>query len=235
VIELSREQLKKRFRQNYDNNRGWYYTDGLPVADPQQVISVTDDKMLFEWSAKLTLQAFKDSKTLQYLDVEMYPSNPLPEHVSISMVEIWKSVCDNSEKLSYSTCGDLVWKSSNVFKLSSLHSAECSTEKVKIILKADVNMRKPLETFMSKRVFDLFENGKHTDVVLTVKGEKFKAHKALLMEKSPVFEAMVRKRINSAQNLARNAPKITILNLKLVLNLRFEVMGRKCLEICSFR
>jgi hypothetical protein len=45
---------------------------------------------------------------------------------------------------------------------------------------------------MGKSVAGLFNNGKYTDFIVSVKNWKFKCHKAMLMEKSPVFEDLVR-------------------------------------------
>lgn len=43
---------------------------------------------------------------------------------------------------------------------------------------------------LSKNFYDLYLEGKYTDVTLMCKGKEFKAHKVLLVSRSPVFKAM---------------------------------------------
>lgn len=81
-----------------------------------------------------------------------------------------------------------IWLANNVYQINE------KLDKLKFAFEADVYIEKPLSSYlnMGKSVAGLFNNGKYTDFIVSVKNWKFKCHKAMLMEKSPVFEDLVR-------------------------------------------
>jgi hypothetical protein len=82
---------------------------------------------------------------------------------------------------------------SNTWSAHSISVTNLNSTVVEFMLEADVYIEHSLESLMnmSESVVDLFENGKFTDLILSVQETKFRCHKAMLMEKSPVFLAMV--------------------------------------------
>jgi hypothetical protein len=83
---------------------------------------------------------------------------------------------------------------SNAWTANNVCSINDDSTSLVFLLEADVFVKQSFESLMnmSDSVAGIFENGKFTDLTLSVDDQKFKCHKAMLIEKSPVFQAMVR-------------------------------------------
>lgn len=87
------------------------------------------------------------------------------------------------------------WVLSSVLKFDEVYSTGCCMMSVfEFIIGFDLFLtekdRKLYSSQVAKSISN-FENQKYSDVTLITKEKKFKVHKAILMERSPVFERMV--------------------------------------------
>jgi hypothetical protein len=139
-----------------------------------------DNKSLFDWTARMKLS------NAQYLTLTV----ECPPNVEVVSAKLFKVKCSqcSSESTTMTQDASKVWTAENIVPLFNETSLD------NFLLEADVYIEHSLESMlnMSETVATLLENGKYTDLILSVKNQKFKCHKAMLMEKSPVFEAMVR-------------------------------------------
>jgi hypothetical protein len=179
--------VKQCFQLYGDGYGGHYYTDNQSAADPRRLAHAVDDQNLFKWTARVKLENYSQTsgRTTQYLSIIIVcDSGTLVSNLRIFK----KDCCDCSKLVSLAQDATHGWIAKNFCKIDTALAS------LEFVLEADVNMPYELESLMnmSESVVGLFESGKYTDLILSVQDQKFRCHKAMLMEKSPVFEAMVR-------------------------------------------
>jgi hypothetical protein len=144
-----------------------------------------DDKELFKWTATIIRTTFEK-------DYKLRVEGNFHDKVIISNVKLYKINCDNSlNSLEILTHSPNTWSVQNALKHDSVFSDGCDASEIEFRLTADLYLREPLQLVVSKSVLNQFENAKYSDLDIVVKDEIFHVHKAILMERSPVFEAMV--------------------------------------------
>ncbi len=86
---------------------------------------------------------------------------------------------------------NIKWHASNVLDLKHVHSNACFSTLYQFVLEIDLFYSEPKISEVTKSFID-FENSKFADLIVAVKKKEFKVHKVILMERSEVFERMVR-------------------------------------------
>jgi hypothetical protein len=173
--------VKQCFQQQYDlDDEEYYYTDDQPADDPRKTSSTMDNKNLFDWTARVKL----DGLVGYYLDLII----ECPTNAAVVKAKLFKMKGFQRTEISLELSQDV----SNVLIAKRVCDINESLP-LEFDFEAHFYIHNCLESMlnMSESVAGLFENGKYTDLILSVKNEKFRCHKAMLMEKSPVFEAMV--------------------------------------------
>jgi hypothetical protein len=144
---------------------------------------VFNDKKFFKWRLIITRLGFDNVYPLQIV-------GSFNEKVLVSNVKLWKINCGNSKtdlKVDHSDGRSWLVQNAQNF----IFSDGCQAPDIEIRLSADLYLREPLQSMISNSALNLFENAKYSDLNIISGGQTFRVHKAILMEKSPVFEAMV--------------------------------------------
>ncbi len=71
-----------------------------------------------------------------------------------------------------------------------------------------MKLEKETNLKMSENIERMFQEGKYTDVVISLDGGEFRAHKCVLFERSPVFADML------AQKEAKDQEKLVLKGIK---------------------
>jgi hypothetical protein len=187
-FQFDLSSVKQCLQQQTNHNYGiYYYTDTQPADDSRKIYRTMDDKNLFDWTARMKLEPYNPtsgSTPNQYLNltVECEPG------ILVMNAKIFKmNCCQRSVSNSIFQEDSNAWTAKNVCSIAA-------DSKIDFLMEADVYVKQSLESLMnmSESVAGIFENGRFTDLILSVDDQKFKCHKVMLLEKSPVFEAMVR-------------------------------------------
>lgn len=186
-FSFQRDLVKRRF---LNRSADVYYQND---ANSGNVVPINDNKKLFEGSAKLSIAP----DCLYCLNLEIV--GVIPENAVIENIKLTKNNCDSSEVELDIVSHDFKkksWLSTKAFNLNHIHNTACSKIDLEMKLMMNLYLREPLNNYISDKIPNLFENAKYSDIIVSVNDKKFKAHKAILMERSPVFEAMVRTVLN---------------------------------------
>jgi hypothetical protein len=156
----------------------------------------TDTTVLFSGSTSGT-NSFTGSASLSsgssYISLTIDGSFS-DKNVCIGATKLYKINCDRSRKsveITLNVNSDkLQWTSKSVLNTDEVHSKICTNSFYEFILEIDLLYSLSISSALSKSID--FKHSKYTDTIVAVKNEQFKVYKAILMEKSLVFERMVR-------------------------------------------
>jgi hypothetical protein len=182
--------IKKCYKQQ--NDRYHFFVDNQPADDPRKASCAMDNKSMFNWTARVKLEKHvENTSSGDYYIQQLSLTIDCPQDVEILNAKVFNiKNCNqcSSEPIIVTQDASKVWTVKKIYTIGK------SSPLIHYILEADVYVQQSLESMlnMSESVVGLFENGKYTDLIFSVKNQKFRCHKAMLMEKSPVFEAMVR-------------------------------------------
>jgi hypothetical protein len=167
-----------------ENSRNYY------VANPVSDTEAMDNKKFFTWTASGNYEQFNSCQSKKFKITIKGPSNV---HVTNAKFFVVKCVRGHEENDRICTQCDqkpcaIIQTQQNVW----IADIEFNFPRL-FCFKADI-IRQISPYFLNivKNVSGLLTTGRYTDLVVFAKDQKFKCHKAMLMEKSPVFEAMVR-------------------------------------------
>ncbi len=113
---------------------------------------------------------------------------------TVGKANLYKRNCDNELKfveIIWESSAEFKWTAPRVLDLNHVHSNACTSLFIEFVMKIDLFCSDPIISEVSKTLFD-FENTKYYDTIVAVKEKQFKVLKSLLMERSEVFEKMVR-------------------------------------------
>jgi hypothetical protein len=143
---------------------------------------------MFDGYATLTLDP---SKTTLSLTIN---GSLADQKFSVGNAKLFRRNCNNELKTV-----DIVqkasvkpqWVASSVVDLKYAHLSTCTSTVFEFVLKVYLFYSEPKISEVARSFVD-FENARYSDMIVAVKEKEFKVHKAILMERSPVFETMVR-------------------------------------------
>ncbi len=143
-----------------------------------------DDKNIFQWTAKLA-----ESDNLQE-NYKLIIEGHFHEKVIVSNFKLYmENYYNSANDLEVHQSTESSWFVQVAHNFLFPGGSEAVESEIR--LTADLNLHEPLPLLISKSVFSLFENAKYSDLNLIVRDQIFHVHKSILMERSPVFEAMV--------------------------------------------
>ncbi len=146
----------------------------------------TDNKKLFTWTANLNYEQVSKAVKVTIIG---------PSDVHVTNAKFFLVKCNQSHTGIGKLCRQCDQKPCAIIQTQqNVWIADIGLDfPQRFSFKADiVRQISPYILSTIKNVTGLLTTGRYTDLVVFVKDQKFKCHKAMLMEKSPVFEAMVR-------------------------------------------
>jgi hypothetical protein len=188
TFKFERASLKRCFLRH---NSGTYYLNTNEKSHNSfRTAQGTDARKLFDGNAVLSLDSL-----LTTVSITIDGSFPNKEF-NVGKANLYKRSCDTELKFleTISKKSDnLNLISTSVLDLNNVHSVACTNSVIEFVMKVDLFYSGPIPNNpeVSKSFID-FENTKHGDTVVAVKDKQFKVCKAILKERSEVFEKMVR-------------------------------------------
>lgn len=147
-----------------------------------------DDQNIYLWTAQFL------NGSNNWIDLKLIGS--FPNEVGIGMSKLYKFTADlTKDVLSHESaydCSRKSWFFESICSRSNLSSG--SLWDTEFILNFEVDMLIPCkELEMSDHIETMFCKGTHNDAILNVQGKKFRVHKQVLAEVSPVFADLFKK------------------------------------------